>query len=350
MVLSIDLADSNLLSINQHEDLSSFNTMGLASRAAALVRYVDSQQLPELTQALKSYGKGFVLGGGSNVILESVVSGLVIKVETQGWQVLSEAGDDVLVQAQAGEDWHRFVELCLDRGYYGLENLALIPGTVGAAPVQNIGAYGVELDQRFHSLQAWDFEQSRMVEMGAADCAFAYRDSMFKRSPPGRWLIVSVRFRLSRAWLPVLDYPALSGHPSLVDRRRATPRAVFEAVCDIRSSKLPDPRALANSGSFFKNPVIDAAQYERLLQAHPDIVAYPQKGGRYKLAAGWLIDRAGWKGRTMGPAGVHDRQALVLVNYGGATANDIRRLSQAIRDDVRSRFGVLLEQEPVAVR
>lgn len=324
--------------------------MGLPSRAAVLVRYDDAGQLPALSELAADYSKAFVLGGGSNVILAPTLSGLVIKVETRGIQVLAEQGDDIVVEVQAGENWHEFVSLCVDKGWNGLENLALIPGTVGAAPVQNIGAYGVELDQRFHSLLAWDLKQGRMVEMGPADCGFAYRDSVFKHAESGQWLIVAVRLRLSRNWRPVLDYPGLAGHSSLSGASgHITPRQVFDAVCDIRRSKLPDPAVLGNAGSFFKNPIVSAADCQRLQQLYPDLVAYRQETGAYKLAAGWLIDQAGWKGRRMGPAGVHDRQALVLVNHGGANAHDIRQLAEAVRADVKARFGVLLEQEPVAV-
>lgn len=339
-----------MLSVAANENLFSCNTMGLSSQAAALVRYDDVTQLQALSELVAGYDKAFVLGGGSNVILEPRLSGLVIKVETKGVRVLDEQDGDMVVEAQAGESWHGFVSLCVDKGWCGLENLALIPGTVGAAPVQNIGAYGVELDQRFHSLVAWNLKQGRLVEMGSEDCGFAYRDSIFKHGESGAWLIVAVRLRLSKEWRPVLDYPGLAGHPSLSGALgRVTPKQVFDAVCDIRRSKLPDPAVLGNAGSFFKNPVVDAGVYQRLQQAHPGLVAYRQETGVYKLAAGWLIDQAGWKGRRMGSVGVHDRQALVLVNHGGANAHDIRQLARAIQTDVRERFGVLLEQEPVAV-
>lgn len=321
--------------------------MALPSRAHALVRYKSTGQLPEISELAAQYDKAFVLGGGSNVILEPQISGLVVKVESRGVELLSD-GDEVVVEVQAGENWHKFVSHCVDQAWYGLENLALIPGTVGAAPVQNIGAYGVELDQRFHSLLAWDLGRARLVELGPRDCGFAYRDSIFKRSPAGQWLIVAVRLRLMRRWQPVLSYPVLAQAVAGLGGT-ATPRQVFEAVCRIRQSKLPDPAVLGNAGSFFKNPIVDASAYERIRAIEPDVVAYPQDNGTYKLAAGWLIDRAGWKGRRLGPAGVHDRQALVLVNHGGATACDIRRLADAIKADVQGRFGTTLEQEPISV-
>ncbi|NGM87257.1 UDP-N-acetylmuramate dehydrogenase [Parapusillimonas sp. SGNA-6] len=331
------------------QDLSSFNTLGLKSTAASLLRFSDRAQLAELSSIAADYPAVFVLGGGSNVVLGPRLDCLVVKVESRGIRVHAETASDFIIEAQAGENWHAFVARCVDEGWHGLENLALIPGTVGAAPVQNIGAYGVELDQRFDSLLAWDLTERRLVEMTAADCGFSYRNSVFKRGGQGRWLVLSLRFRLPKAWRPVLDYPDLRRHPALTAGEAVTPRHVFDAVCDIRRSKLPDPARLGNAGSFFKNPVVDASTYRRLKEAFPQLVAYPQGDGSYKLAAGWMIDHAGWKGRRMGPAGVHDRQALVLVNHGGATAQDIALLAEAIRADVAQKFGVELEQEPVSV-
>lgn len=332
------------------QDLTSFNTLGLKSVAGSLLRFDDRKQLEQLSSIAADYPAVFVLGGGSNVVLGPRLDCLVVKVESRGIRVHDETASDWIVEAQAGEVWHDFVARCVDEGWNGLENLALIPGTVGAAPVQNIGAYGVELDQRFDSLVAWDIMERRLVEMTAADCEFSYRNSVFKRSGQGRWLVLSLRFRLPKTWQPVLDYPDLQRHPVLAAAgTAATPRQVFDAVCDIRRNKLPDPAKLGNAGSFFKNPVVSAHVYDRLKDAFPQLVAYPQASGAYKVAAGWMIDHAGWKGRRMGPAGVHDRQALVLVNHGGATAQDIEMLANAIRADVASRFGVELEQEPVQV-
>ncbi|SHI16294.1 UDP-N-acetylmuramate dehydrogenase [Pollutimonas bauzanensis] len=332
------------------QDLTSLNTLGLRAHARALLRYRSPAQLPELSAAAGRYAGVFILGGGSNVVLAPALDCLVVKVESRGVALHGETGSELIVEAQAGENWHDFVAGCVERGWNGLENLALIPGTVGAAPVQNIGAYGVELDQRFHSLVAWDMREGRAVEMGAADCQFSYRNSFFKQAGPGRWLILKVRFGLPRRWRPVLDYPDLQGHPVLEKAgAAASARQIFDAVCEIRRRKLPDPAVLGNAGSFFKNPIVGADVLDAIRAACPEAVAYPQGGGRYKLAAGWLIDRAGWKGRRMGPVGVHERQALVLVNHGGATAQDIGLLAEAIRADVASRFGVRLEQEPVMV-
>lgn len=331
------------------KDLSSMNTLGLVSRAAACVVFTDDAQLPELTRLARAYEHTLVLGGGSNVVLTQHVSGLVICTRTQGVALVAETPEAWLVEAHAGETWHNFVDTCLANGWAGLENLALIPGTVGAAPVQNIGAYGVELDTRIDQVHAWDIQQGKSRVFSRDECEFSYRDSFFKRQPPGRWLITRVRFRLAKQWAPQLAYPDLSACRELAAAGHITPRQVFDAVCAIRQSKLPDPAVLGNAGSFFKNPVVDASVWQRLKAGFPELVGYPQPDGTFKLAAGWLIDRAGWKGRRRGAVGVHDRQALVLVNFGGATSTELLALAQDICADVYARFGVRLEQEPVLV-
>ncbi|WP_132979336.1 UDP-N-acetylmuramate dehydrogenase [Pigmentiphaga sp. D-2] len=328
-------------------DLSSLNTLGLASSAPACVTLRSRDELPALACLARSDGAGLlVLGGGSNLVLPPRVRGLVARMALRGIRLLAQDDESRVVEAAAGEIWHDFVTHCVEQGWGGLENLALIPGTVGAAPVQNIGAYGVELRDRFAGLTAYDLLRDAWTEMDAAQCAFAYRDSVFKREP-GRWVITAVRLRLPRQWTPVLDYPDLRRHESLAGS--PTARDVFEAVCAIRRAKLPDPAVLGNAGSFFKNPVVPAAQYERLHTRFPGLVAYPQEDGSYKLAAGWLIDQCGWKGRRMGPVGVHERQALVLVNHGGAQSGDVLALARAVQHDVRERYGLELEIEPVVV-
>lgn len=351
------------------QDLQARNTLGLPARAAVAV-LEDESAIPALCEALAAGRKGrdgeapmFVLGGGSNLVMLERPRHRVLRVALRGIRLRDETADHWIVEAAAGESWHGFVDHCLSRGWPGLENLALIPGTVGAAPVQNIGAYGLELDQRLHSVVAWDLRAGRAHDLRPSECGFAYRDSLFKRDGAGRWLIVRVRFALPKAWTPRLDYPDLRDHPGLRAERGASvsgrpasassaapsPRQVFDAVCDIRRRKLPDPAVLGNAGSFFKNPVIDAGQAEGLKQRFPDLRTYPQADGRVKLAAGWLIERAGWKGRRLGPVGMHERQALVLVNHGGAQAADVLALAWAVRADVRERFGVDLEQEPVVL-
>jgi len=255
-----------------------------------------------------------------------------------------------LIDVAAGENWHDWVVTATARGWWGLENLGLIPGTVGGAPVQNIGAYGVELCQRLESVTAWHVAAQNYVTLSRAECDFGYRDSIFKRAKRGEWLIVSVRFALPKAWQPVLTYPDLAGHPQLALVSQAvTAQAVLEAVCDIRRRKLPDPAVLGNAGSFFKNPVVSALQYQALQARFAKLVAYPQPEGSFKLAAGWLIEYCGFKGLRSGAVGVHAQQALVLVNYGHAQADELLAFASTIREAVQKTFGVLLEIEPVVV-
>lgn len=331
------------------QDLTYYNTLGLKSSARSFLRLNSTANLPALTDIVPRFPGVVVLGGGSNVVLAPQVDELVIHVETRGVTLVDQETDAFVVEAQAGESWHHFVGLCIDQGWRGLENLALIPGTVGAAPIQNIGAYGVEQSEFFHSLVAWDMLRGEQVEMGPGDCLFAYRDSFFKHAEPGRWLILAVRYRLPHEWRAQLAYPDLARHPGIALTGAAvTPRQVFDAVCEIRRAKLPDPAELANVGSFFKNPIVDAKTFNALRDLHPGMVAYALDGGtHFKLAAGWLIERSGWKGRRLGPVGMHERQSLVMVNHGGATARDIQVLADVIRAEVATRFGVRLEQEPV---
>lgn len=333
------------------QDLTHYNTLGLKSQARAFLRLTSTDGLEALSDTASRYPGVVVLGGGSNVVLARQIDELVVRMETRGVELVDQEADACVVEVQAGEPWHPFVDHCVEQGWNGLENLALIPGTAGAAPIQNIGAYGVEQSEYFHSLVAWDIRQGARVEMGPKDCQFAYRDSFFKRAEGGRWLILSVRYRLPHAWQAQVGYPDLARHPGVAMAGAAvTPRQVFEAVCEIRKAKLPDPGELANVGSFFKNPIVDAATYRKLRDLHTGMVAYPvDDGAHYKLAAGWLIERSGWKGRRLGQVGMHERQSLVMVNHGGASARDIQVLADVIRAEVATRFGVRLEQEPVEI-
>jgi UDP-N-acetylmuramate dehydrogenase len=332
-------------------DLTAQNTLGLACRAQHLVVLRSTAQLAGVTELARQYRHVFVLGGGSNVVLPRQLSALVLKVEFKGVALAGDLSDCWLIDVAAGEDWHAWVTATMESGWPGLENLALIPGTVGAAPVQNIGAYGVELRDHLESVSDWNIPQGLLRTFSREECEFVYRDSVFKRAPAGTWLIVSVRFRLPKVWTPVLGYPDLQKHFAIgaAKAQSPTPQAVFDAVCAIRRAKLPDPAELGNAGSFFKNPVVSGLQHAQLMRAHPEIVSYPQADGRYKLAAGWLIDRCGWKGRRVGAVGMHARQALVLVNYGGAHANEVLALADAVRSSVQEHFGVELEMEPINV-
>lgn len=326
--------------------LKPFNTFGIDVNAAQfaeaktdddvreLLAHAGQQQLPVL-----------VIGGGSNLLLTQDIPALVVRMASSGVRLLSDDGQDVLVEAEAGEPWHPFVQWTLAQGLVGLENLSLIPGTVGAAPMQNIGAYGVEIKDVFAGLTALDRQTGELRDFSLEECGFAYRDSVFKRNP-GRWVILRVRFALQRHAALHLDYGPVRQRLDERGIEQPTATDVSEAICSIRREKLPDPAELGNAGSFFKNPVVSAVLAERIRQEHPAVVAYPQADGQVKLAAGWLIEQAGWKGHRDGDAGVHQMQALVLVNHGGASGEQLHHLAQAIQGDILRRFGVELEMEP----
>ncbi len=330
--------------------LKPHNTFGLPAVARTLVRVTsdaDVRQVvdhPELGRAPK-----FVLGGGSNIILTRDMPQLVLKIEVRGMRLVAEHANAWIVEAGAGETWHDFVAWTLAQGWPGLENLALIPGTVGAAPVQNIGAYGVELKDRFESLDAVDLVTGRSVTLRDSICAFGYRDSVFKHSLAGRSVITRVRFRLPRPWRPVIGY--LDLERKIAETGIAAPSAqqIFDWICAIRRAKLPDPALVGNAGSFFKNPVVTPEQCRDIIGRDPEIVHYPMPDGSVKLAAGWMIDACGWKGKSVGQAGVYEKQALVLVNRGGAIGSEVMTLARAIQESVYGRFGIRLEPEPVVV-
>ncbi len=326
--------------------LDRLNTFGLPARAARYWRVDDVGSLVAQARAGALRGPRLVLGGGSNLIFTGDVDRLVLHVVLKGREVVGERGDAILVAAGAGEPWHDFVRWTLDQGVPGLENLSLIPGTVGATPIQNIGAYGLEIAERFDHLEAIDLDSGDRHRFDVADCRFGYRDSIFKHDAANRYLITRVVFRLPKRWRPLLTYADLQRW--FCERHIDAPNAhqISDAVIAIRQQKLPDPAILGNAGSFFKNPVVDADTAKAFLARHPDAPHYPQPDGRTKLAAGWLIERCGWRGKNLGPVGCHDRQALVLVNRGGATGADVKRLAARISEDISAQFGVTLETEP----
>jgi UDP-N-acetylmuramate dehydrogenase len=338
------------MQIESGVSLKPYNSFGLPAVAHTLVRVTGDADVrrvvdhPQLGRAPK-----FVLGGGSNIILTRDMPQIVLKIEVKGMRLVAEREDAWIVEAGAGESWHEFVEFTLNHGWPGLENMALIPGTVGAAPVQNIGAYGVELEDRFESLDAVDLVTGRSVTLGPSICAFGYRDSVFKHSLANRSVITRVRFRLPRPWQPVAGYLDLERKIHETGIREPSPRQIFDWVCAIRRAKLPDPQVIGNAGSFFKNPVVTIEQCRDIIGRDPEIVHYPMPDGSVKLAAGWLIDACGWKGKTMGQAGVYERQALVLVNRGHAIGSEVMLLARAIQESVYGRFGIRLEPEPLVV-
>jgi UDP-N-acetylmuramate dehydrogenase len=342
------------LQFEARASLREHNSFGLPAAAETLVRIrSDADVRRVVDHPVHGRAPKFVLGGGSNVVLTRDLGGVVLKVEVAGRQVLRAGPDGCLVEAGAGENWHDFVAWTLAQGCPGLENLALIPGTVGAAPVQNIGAYGVELKDSFHSLDAVDLVTGRGVTLDAAACRFGYRDSVFKQSSfgglAGKSVITRVRFWLPRPWQPVLGYLELERKRAETGIDQPDAHTVFDWVCAIRRAKLPDPAVIGNAGSFFKNPVVSAEQCRDIIGRDPEIVHYPLPDGTVKLAAGWLIDACGWKGKTVGRAGVYDKQALVLVNRGGASGAEVVTLARAIQESVYGRFGIRLEPEPVIV-
>lgn len=336
------------MSLNVEADVSlqSFNTFGVATRARYLAHAHDDAEVGEALQAAKRLQLPLlVIGGGSNLLLTGDVEALVLRMASRGLRIVSSQGDAVLVEAEAGEPWHPFVQWTLEQGLQGLENLSLIPGTVGAAPMQNVGAYGVEIKDVFAGLTALDRHTGELREFTLDECEFAYRDSRFKREA-GRWLILRVRFALARAGALRLDYGPLRQRLAEQGVSEPTASDVSRAICSIRSEKLPDPAVLGNAGSFFKNPLVSADLAVQLRVEYADLVAYPQADGQVKLAAGWLIEKAGWKGFRDGDAGVHRQQALVLVNYGGATGAQLLALARRIQADIQARFAVSLEIEP----
>ncbi|HSV37091.1 MAG TPA: UDP-N-acetylmuramate dehydrogenase [Ramlibacter sp.] len=344
--------------VEQNVPLQAHNSFGIVAKARALVRVRAESDVRQLVHD-PEHGTvpKFVLGGGSNIVLTGDVKPLVLKVELMGRRLVEDGPKAWVVEAGAGENWHDFVTWTLDQGFAGLENLALIPGTVGASPVQNVGAYGVELQDRFESLDAIDLFTGQSFTLDAAQCAFGYRDSVFKHVAAkegdfglaGRALILRVRLRLPKPWKAVLGYLDLQRKMQETGVRQPTARQIYDWVCAVRAVKLPDPRVIGNAGSFFKNPTVTPEQCQDIIAREPNIVHYPMPDGSVKLAAGWLIDACGWKGKSVGNAGVYEKQALVLVNRGGATGGEVVTLARAIQTSVYERFGIRLEPEPVVV-
>jgi len=338
------------LNIQRRASLREHNSFGLPAVAATLVHIGSEADLRRVVDHA-DFGRApkFILGGGSNVVFTRDVAAVVLKIEIPGRRLVRDTPEAWIVEAGAGENWHDFVAWTLAQGWPGLENLALIPGLVGAGPVQNIGAYGVELKDRFDSLDGVDLVTGRAVTLDAALCGFGYRDSVFKHLLAGKTVITKVRFRLPKPWLPVLGYLELERKMLETGNKAPDARTIFDWVCAIRRAKLPDPAVIGNAGSFFKNPVVSAEQCRDIIGRDPEVVFYPLPDGSFKLAAGWLIDACGWKGKSVGQAAVYERQALVLVNRGGASGAEVMTLARAIQESVYGRFGIRLEPEPVVL-
>ncbi len=331
--------------IQYNVSLQPYNTFGIDVSAAAFVHFSTIAELEAVLQENNGKLPLFILGGGSNILFTKPVNALVLKNELKGFEHLHETEDTIDIRVGAGEEWHTFVRYCVERGWGGVENLSLIPGSVGASPMQNIGAYGAEIKDCFVELTAFHIEKRELHTFSAADCAFGYRESVFKRGLKGQYIIASVTYRLQKHPKFNTAYGAIQSELESMNVTELSVAAISQAVMNIRNSKLPNPKELGNAGSFFKNPVVEASVVDALKERFPEVPHYPQPDGTVKLAAGWLIEQAGWKGRRIGNCGVHARQALVLVNYGGATGDEIYALSQAVLDDVQQQFGVLLERE-----
>lgn len=328
--------------------LRHLNTFGIEAHAHTFVSVKTVADLETIAADPQlSVLPRLILGGGSNLLLTKDVAGLVLHMVNTGRTVVGEEAQQVIVRAQAGENWHDFVQWTLSQGLPGLENLSLIPGRVGAAPIQNIGAYGSELAEFFYSLTLFDFPTGQTRVLSRDDCHFGYRDSVFKHELRDRAVIVDVSFALPRQWHPNLRYAELVAELAARSVSEPSAQDIADAVIAIRRRKLPDPAEIGNAGSFFKNPVVSREQHAQLLAKHPQLVGYPQSDGSIKLAAGWMIDQCGWKGRSLGAAGVHEKQALVLVNRGEATGEEVLALAARIRSDIWQSFEVDLETEPV---
>jgi len=320
------------------------NTFGFEASAELAYEIIAPEQIPAvMTQIAEKKLPWRVLGGGSNVILPTVLPGATLLMNIAGQEIISSDTNSTLIAVGGGVNWHDFVAWALENNLPGLENLALIPGTVGAAPIQNIGAYGVEIGEYIDSVDAYDANSHAFVTLTNKECCFAYRDSYFKKNPQ-RFIVTKVIFRLPKQWQARIHYADLAKQFS--EQSSPSPEEIFLAVCKIRTHKLPDPKVIGNAGSFFQNPIVPNEQYETLLHKYPGLASYPDAAGKRKLAAGWLIDQCGFKGQRMGNVGVYENQALVLVNHGNGTAQDILGLAKCIQEKVKKEFGVHLEIEP----
>jgi UDP-N-acetylmuramate dehydrogenase len=340
--------------IAQNISLKPFNTFGINANAKYFASFKSLHELEELlSQQLSTNNQQLILGGGSNILLTKNFDGIVLKNELKGIELVKEDAEFFYVKANAGEQWHSFVLHCIENNYAGIENLSLIPGCVGASPMQNIGAYGVEIKDVFEELEAFHLHEKKIVKFNINECAFDYRESVFKRKYKNEFVILNVTFRLRKHPVFNTSYGAIENELEKMNVKELSIRAISQAVINIRSSKLPDPKVIGNAGSFFKNPEIATTDFDELKKHFPEIIGYPVSNHQpttnnnqlTKLAAGWLIEQCGWKGFRDGDAGCHAKQALVLVNYSNATGEDIFKLSEKIIKSVKEKFGVQLERE-----
>lgn len=334
-----------MIQIKQNISLKSYNTFGIDVKAKHFVSVNSITELQEVLK-LKAYPNKFFLGGGSNMLLTKDLDALVIHIAIKGIEIVSENSQSVMVKVNAGENWHEFVLWCLDRDFGGIENLSLIPGNVGSAPIQNIGAYGVELKDVFLSCEAMNVENLSLKTFTKEECQFGYRESIFKRQAKGQYIITGITLHLSKNdHILHTDYGTIASQLQVMGVANPTIQDISNAVIAIRQSKLPDPNEIGNSGSFFKNPIISAQHFNDLKTIFPDIPSYKVSDEEVKVPAGWLIEKAGFKGKTFGNYGVHKKQALVLVNYGGAKGSDLLKLAELIRKTIKRVFNIEIETE-----
>ena len=335
------------MEILENVSLKSYNTFGIDAVAKYFAPFNSIDGLQELLlQNHQEAGSSLlVLGGGSNILLTKDFDGLVLKNEIAGIEVVDEDADHVYVRAGAGENWHQFVLYCVQNEFAGVENLSLIPGNVGASPMQNIGAYGVELKDVFQGLEAWHINNQRLVSFSLQDCAFGYRESVFKNKYKGQFIITSVTYRLNKKPVFNTSYGAIQQELEKMGVTELSIADISKAVINIRSSKLPNPKEIGNAGSFFKNPTISKIDFERLIQAFPMMPSFAVDDEHVKLSAAWLIEQCGWKGYRKGDAGCYPKQALVLVNYGEARGAEILELSEEIIKSVQKKFDIVLQRE-----
>ncbi|MBC7696602.1 MAG: UDP-N-acetylmuramate dehydrogenase [Burkholderiales bacterium] len=334
------------MTISSNISLQPYNTFGIAASARYFSAVRSIQDIQELLHSIEyKNNKHLILGGGSNLLITKNVDALVIKNELKGIELIKETSDHVFVKCAAGEVWHEFVMWCINKNYGGLENLSLIPGCTGASPMQNIGAYGIEIKDTFYEMEAVHAETGELKTFSKTECEFGYRESVFKRKFKNQFIITSVTFQLSKHPVFHIEYGAIKQELDAMQISELNIQDISQAVINIRSSKLPDPKKIGNAGSFFKNPEVSFSVYENLKKEFPNLVAYPLENQNYKLAAGWLIEQSGLKGYRKGDAGVHVLQALVLVNYGNASGNEIYNLSTHVLQTVKDKFGVELERE-----
>lgn len=331
------------MEIKEYISLKSYNTFGIDVSAKS---FVEVENISQLKEALTANNQPIlILGGGSNLLFTQDFEGLAIKNNLAGISIINEDDENAWLKVGAGEVWHEFVMYCIEHNYAGIENLSLIPGNVGASPMQNIGAYGVEVKDLITEVEAFNLNDYSIKKFSNSECEFGYRSSIFKTSEKENYFIASVTFKLKKQADINTSYGAIESELQRLNISSPTIKDVSNAVITIRSSKLPDPKKIGNSGSFFKNPIVSDEEKNRILENYPDAPNYHQQNGSYKMAAGWLIEKCGWKGKRIGDFGVHDKQALVLVNYGGAKGSDIFNLSEEIIKSVNDTFGIKLERE-----